>query len=59
MLEDLQASDVLPDPCEFSYLSNLLDQLLQLSGTVETDIARYHVWRYVTELVKDLEPSNH
>ena len=45
MLVDLQASEVLPDSREFTYLNDLLDQWLQLSGTVDTDIARYPVWR--------------
>ena len=58
MLEDLPSSEVLPDSREFSFLNKLLDQWLQLSGSVDTDIPRYHVWRYVTELVEDLEPSN-
>ena len=42
-IEDLPASEVLPDSSEFSHLNNLLDQWLQLSGTVDTDIARYPV----------------
>ena len=58
MLEDLTASEILPDPREFTYLNDLLDQWLQLSGTVDTDIPSYPVWRGVTELVADLEPSN-
>ena len=52
MLEDLPASEVLPDSREFTYLNDILDQWLQLSGTVDTDIARYPVWRGVTDLVE-------
>ena len=58
MLEDLTASEGLPYSREFTYLTDLIDKWLQLSGTVDTDIARYPVWRWVTELVADLEPSN-
>ena len=58
MLESLPASGVLQDANEFSVLNRLLDKRLHLTGTVDTDIARYPVWRHVTELVEDLEPSN-
>ena len=58
MLKDLPDKGVLPYSREFIYLNELLEQWLQLSGTVDTDIARYPVWRHVTELVEDLEPSN-
>ena len=57
-LKTLKTSEILPDSREFTYLSDLLDQWLQLSGTVDTAIASYPVWRGVTELVADLELSN-
>ena len=57
MLESLPASEVLQDANEFSVLNRLLDKWLHLTGTVDTDIARYPVWRHVTELVDDLEPQ--
>ena len=58
MLESLPASKVLPDADEFSTINQLLDKWLHLTGTVDSDIARYQVWRHITELVEDLEPSN-
>ena len=54
MLASLPASEVLPDANEFSTLNQLLDKWLQLTGTVDSDIARYPVWHHVTELVEDL-----
>ena len=50
MLESLPEFEVHPDAAEFSVLNLVLDHWLQLTGTVDTDIARYHVWRQVTEL---------
>ena len=58
MLESLPASEALQDADEYSTLNQLLDKWLHLTGTVDSDIARYHVWRYIMELVEDLEPSN-
>ena len=58
MLTDLHSSQILPDSRDFSRMNRLLDQCLQLSGTRDTDIARYPVWRYVADLVEDLEPVN-
>ena len=54
MLESLPESDVLQDANEFSVLNRLLDKWLHLTGTVDTDIARYQVWRHVTELTEDI-----
>ena len=39
-------------------MNELLEQWSRLYATVDTEIARYPFWRYVTELVEDLEPSN-
>ena len=39
-------------------MNELLDQWSRLYATLDTEIARYPFWRYVTELVEDLEPSN-
>ena len=58
MLESLPASDVAPDPAELDALNQLLDKWLLLNGTVDSDIARYPVWRHNQELIEDLEPSN-
>ena len=58
MLGSLPESEVLPDANEFSVINRFLDHWLHLTGTVDTDIARYPVWRHVTELIEDLEPSN-
>ena len=55
MLESLPDSEVPPAVSEFSALNRLLDKWLHLTGTVDTDTARYHVWRRVTELVEDLD----
>ena len=43
MLDNLHSSEILHDSREFSYLNMLLDQWLQLTGTIDTDIARYQV----------------
>ena len=51
MLESLPASEVFPDTAELDALNQLLDKWLLLSGTVDADIARYHVWRHITELI--------
>ena len=59
MINDIRSFEVLHDSGEFSHLNKLLDQWLQLAGTVDTDIARYPVWRHVADLVEDLEPVNH
>ena len=58
MLGFLPESEVLPDANEFSVINRFLDHWLHLTGTVDTDIAQYPVWCHVTELIKDLEPSN-
>ena len=58
MLESLPEFEVLPDTDKFIVLNRFLDHWLHLTGTVDTDIARYPVWRQVTELIEDLEPSN-
>ena len=41
LLEDLPFSEILPDSSDFTFLNMLLDQWLQLTGTVDMDIARY------------------
>ena len=43
MLESLTASEVAPDTAELDALNQLLDKWLLLTGTVDSDIARYHV----------------
>ena len=58
MLESLPEFEVHPDADEVSVLNRVLDHWLHLTGTVDTDIARYPVWCHVTELIEDLEPSN-
>ena len=58
MLESLPASEVEPVPAELDTLNQLLDKWLLLTGTVDADIARYHIWRHIQELIEDLEPSN-
>ena len=58
MLDDLPSYEILQYSREFGYVNTLLDQWMQLTGTVDTVISRYHVWRYVADLVEDLEPSN-
>ena len=58
ILESLPEFEVHPDAAEFSVLNRVLDHWLHLTGTVDIDIARYPVWRQVTELIEDLEPSN-
>ena len=58
MLEVLPSYKILPDAREIRYLNKLLDKWLQLTGTIDTDIARYPVWRQVADLVGDLEASN-
>ena len=55
MLESLPASEVLPDPEELNAINQLLDKWLLLTGRVDSDIARYPVWRHITELVEDIE----
>ena len=50
MIDAIHSSEVLPDFRAFSSLNKLLDQLLQLTGTVDTDTDRYPVWRYVADL---------
>ena len=51
MLESLPASEVAPDTAELDALTNLLDKWLSLTGTVDSDIARYPVWRHIQELI--------
>ena len=58
MLESLPASEVAPDTAELDALNHILDKWLLLTGTVDSDIARYPVWRHIQELIEDLEPSN-
>ena len=58
MLNDFPSSEVHPDSSEFSHLQTLLDQWTQLTGTIDTDLALYPIWRYVADLVEDLEPAN-
>ena len=58
MRESPPESEVLPDAKEFSVLNHLLDKRRHLTWTVDTDIARHPVWRHVTKLIEDLEPSN-
>ena len=58
MLESLPASEVAPDKAELDALTGLLDKWLLLTGTVDSDIARYPIWRHTQELIEDLEPSN-
>ena len=56
MHESLSSSEVLIAAHEFSVLNRLLDKWLHLTGTVDTYIARYPVWRHVTELVEYSNP---
>ena len=58
MLESLPPSEVAPDIAELDALNHLLDKWLLLTETVDSDIARYPVWRQIQELIEDLEPSN-
>ena len=43
MLESLPASEVYPDHDELNALNQLLDKWFHLTGTVDSDIARYPV----------------
>ena len=58
MLESLPASEVAPDTVELDALTHLLDKWLSLTATVDSDIARYPVWRHIQEFIEDLEPEN-
>ena len=58
MLESLPEFEFHPDANAFSVLNDAIDLWLHHTGTVDTDIARYHVWSQGTELIEDLEPSN-
>ena len=51
MLESLPASEGLADADELNTLNQLLAHWLHHTRTVDTDIARYPVWRNVTELI--------
>ena len=54
MLESLPESEVHPNADEVGVFNRMLDHWLHLTGTLDHDIARYPVWRQVTEHIEDL-----